>query len=408
MRRKTITVAIATLGLLVAGNTVAMQAAFSMRPPEPNTFVKPTTAAGFTSAFQNMNTMVWSGGDQNTSFKAPNNKVYWLTGDTILSNGQDADGSYPDKGTTMVSNRILMESGGTLVNAMANGATGVPNPITPTRGALAANDPASQAANSKERYWPQGIFYANGYMYVLAQRVIRTDTNSLGFTLIGTELAKYSISSKTGQLTFLGMKKTPSTGLAQGYGSRNIQWAGDAIVKDGFVYVYGYTLASGNPYVFHYSYVARVSAESIETPSAWRYYKKTTQQWVTSTTSLSTDNTRQPDAILASQVSSVRVIGGKVVIAHKPMNLIGKAVYAEIGTNPQGPFTQKFLFDSPASTWNGSNYMTYAPMLHPEQTLSGSEAGKVLVSINWNGKTLTDTMKNADLYKPRFYAMTLP
>lgn len=346
--------------------------------------------------FQAKNDQTWSGGDQSTSFKAPNGKVYWLSGDTILSNGEDPDGSYPDTGTSMVSNRILMQNGGELVNAMANNGLGVPNPPTHTE-------------QNQERYWPQGMFYANNHLYVLAQRVIHSsDPNTIGFIPIGAELAKYSI-AWNGKLTFKGMKPTPTTLVPENTGPTSIQWSADAIVRGGYVYVYGFTRALNNPFVTHYSYVARVSTSSIENPSAWRFYKKTTNQWVSSLTSLSNDAVNQPDAIVASQISSVRAIGGKVVIAHKPWNGWGSDVIAEVGNNPQGPFTQKLMFQSPAGSWEGKNYQTYAPMLHPEQTLRGVDSGKVLVSINWNGVDFwNDTLGNADLYKPRFYAVTLP
>jgi hypothetical protein len=377
--------------MTAASMLIVAQAATAEAAPAP------TTAAGFTTMLQNKNDMTWSGSDQMTSFKAPNGIVYWLAGDTMISNGEDPDGSYPDTGTSMVPNRILMQSGNKLTNAMANNGLGVPNPPTHT-------------AENQERYWPQGMFYANNYLYVLAQRVIKDSTpNSIGFKVIGSELAKYSVSRFTGKLTLVGMKSTPSTGTVDVPGPAGIQWAGDAIVKDGYVYVYGATRASGNPYVLHYSYVSRVPVSSVENTSAWRFYKKTTNQWVASTAELNTDVVNQPDAIVASQLTSARVIGGKIVLAHKPWNNWGSEVYAEIGTAPQGPFVQKLMFQSPAGQWEGKNYETYAPMLHPEQTLSGADAKKILVSINWNGVDFfSDVIGNADLAKPRFYAVTLP
>jgi hypothetical protein len=141
---------------------------------------------------------------------------------------------------------------------------------------------------------------------------------------------------------------------------------------------------------------------------AWQFYKKSAGLWVLSTALLSTAS-NSPDSLVGSQVSSVRVIGNKVVMAHKPWNGWGSSVMAEVGNNPWGPFTGKKLFDSPAGTWEGRNYQTYGPMLHPEQTLDGAETGKVLVSIDWNGTSFwNDTLQNADLYKPRFHAVTLP
>lgn len=353
----------------------------------------PTTADGFTQMFADKHDQTYSGGDQSTSFLAPNGRIYWLSGDTILSNGTAPDGSYPSTGTTMISNRILLQEGGQLVNAMANGGLGVPDPPTHT-------------SQNGERYWPQGIFFANNKLYVLGQRVINTSSGS--FDVIGSELATYSVASN-GKLTFTGMKAIPGTNIKGGAGTAHIQWSGAGMVHNEYVYIYGVTLSSGNPYTFHFSYVARVPVAQVETPSAWQYYKKTTNQWVSSISELSTDATNQPDAILATQIGEIRHINGKFVIVHKPFNGIGKGVFAEIGDRPEGPFTQKHLFDSPEGTWQGKNYITYGPMLHPEQTLTGPDAGKILVSINWNGKDLfTDVMKNADLYKPRFYAFPLP
>jgi hypothetical protein len=383
---KKLVAASAITSLLVASHTATADAAPA-----------PVTAAGFTTMFQNKNDMTWSGSDQMTSFKAPNGLVYWLAGDTMISNGEDADGSYPDSGTSMISNRILLQSGNSLSNAMANNGLGVPNP-------------PSHTAENQERYWPQAMFYANNTLYVLAARVIKDPApGSIGFKPIGTELAKYSISPWTGKLTFLGMKPTPSTGKPEIPGPAGIQWSGDALIKDGYTYVYGSTRAADNPYVIHYSYVARVPTASIENPAAWRFYKKTTNQWITSVEGLDKDVANQPDALVGSQIASARIIGGKIVLAHKPWNNWGTDVYAEIGTAPQGPFTRKLMFQSPAGQWEGKNYETYAPMLHPEQTLTGTDAKKILVSINWNGKDFySDILGNADLGKPRFYAVTLP
>jgi hypothetical protein len=351
----------------------------------------PTTADGFTQLFQDKNDMTWSGSDGMLSYKAPNGKIYWVNGDTFKSNGEDPDGSYPD-GATMVANTILMQQGGQMVNAMSNNGIGVP-------------DPATHTAENGERYWPAGTFYANNHLYILCQRVINDPS---GFKIIGSEMAKYKVANN-GKLTFVGMRKIPSTGVEAGKGPLYTQFGGDAIIKGNYLYVYGQTLAQPTDpqWVIHATYLARVPVLLVETPSAWRYYKKTTNQWVTSVSQLS-QASNNPDALVESQVGSVRVINDKVVMVHKPWNNWGTAVYAEISSNPWGPFTTKHIFDSPAGTWEGKNYETYGPMLHPEQVLSGAEAGKVLISINWNGKDFwSDVLGNADLYKPRFHAIDL-
>jgi hypothetical protein len=356
----------------------------------------PVTADGFTQMFADKNDMTWSGGDQMTSFKAPNGKIYWISGDTFLSNGEDPDGSYPDSGTVMVGNRMLMQKGGELVNALANGNIGVPNPATGT-------------PENQERYWPAGTFYANGYLYVLCTRVMHDTTpGSLGFKTVGSEMAKFRIAS-SGLLTFLGMRNVPSTGIPGGAGPLYTQWMGDAVIKNSYLYVYGQTLAPKTEpqYVIHHTYLARVPVSQVENRTSWRFFKKTTGQWVSTVAQLSQD-VSNPDALVGSQVSSVRIINGKVVMLHKPWNNWGSTLYAETADNPWGPFTTRGVLESPAGTWEGKNYQTYGPSLHTSQTLGGAETGKTLVSINWNGVDFwADTLANADLYKPRFYAITL-
>lgn len=352
--------------------------------------VAPSSADGFTAMFAAKNDLDWSGGDQVTSVAA-GGYVYWLFGDSMLSAGEDADGSYPD-GTVMVPNRILLQRGGELVNAV-------------TGGGDAAPDPATRTDANLDHYWPQAGFDAGGHLYVLVQRVQADPSSGLGFHSVGVEMAKYRIGSD-GLLTLVAVLATPSTGVPGGVGPAHIQWSGDAVVHDGFVYVYGATLAGENDrFIPHFSYVARVPVGQVEDPSAWRYYGASSGQWVERIADLDPDPGTQPDAILPSQVSSARVTGGRWVLLHKPWNGWGSTVFAELSASPVGPWTQHRLFESPAGTWEGVDYVTYSPQLHPEQWL---RSGALLVSAAWNGKTLADTMANADVYKPRFYEVRLP
>lgn len=344
----------------------------------------PTSATGFFQMFQDKNDTAWSSGDQVTSFQH-NGFNYWLFGDTILGT-ENPDGTF-GPGAVMIGNRILMQSGDQLSNAMSvdDGNPAVPNPATRT------------SANN-ERYWLQGMFAANEHIYVLCQRVMASGS---GFKLVGGELAKFKQDPNTGKLSLYGMFVTPATGQLEVQSTVGIQWCSDAIVDGGYVYIYGATRAGSNPYVTHWSYVARVPVGSVENPFEWRFYKKTTGEWVNSIAQLSQDAVNQPDGIVASQISSVRKVGNVWVMVHKPWNGLGVAVRAMTSPMPYGPWTPPasdgiVIFESPA----GSNYITYSPQLHPEFPLT---SGKTLVSIAWNGKTLSDTMNDADLYKPRFY-----
>jgi hypothetical protein len=49
---------------------------------------------------------------------------------------------------------------------------------------------------------------------------------------------------------------------------------------------------------------------------------------------------------------------------------------------------------------------TYCPTLHPE--LAPSSSANLLVGIAWNFWNYSDTMKNAQAYKPRFFTVPAP
>jgi len=187
----------------------------------------------------------------------------------------------------------------------------------------------------------------------------------------------------------------------EGIGPTAIQWAADAVVDHGFVYVFGNS-KTGNPYVPQLGYVCRVPATNVETLAAWQY-------WDGAGWNAAMSNSAP---ILTDMISGVRPYNGAWVMLHKPFSGWGSSVYAEIAPAPQGPYTSsQIIFESPAGktangvTTNLHSYVTYSPQPHPEYDLA---SGKLLVSIAWNGSDLfQDVGNDARLYKPRFYEVAL-
>jgi hypothetical protein len=333
----------------------------------------PSTAAGFTAMFEAKNDSTWSGGDQVTSLRASNGLTYWSFGDTAVGEEDPTTGAYRP-GWRLISDSLLVQRGDVLGAATPAG-TAVPD------------------AADGDRYWTQGMFEVGGFLYVLCQRV-RNTTDF--FQLRGGELAKFSINAD-GSLTFRAMLATPSTGKLDANSAATAQYAGDATVSGGFVYVFGYANAPDDAFAPHRSYVARVPTRSVENSGAWRF-RDAAGQWVA--------DLGQAAPILSAQISSVRLIGGRWVLAYKPWNGWGDTVYVETRTTPWGSPTGTVTVSSPAgTTTGGQKYQTYSPQLHPEQSLT---SGKVLLSIAWNGITLADVAADADLYKPRFYEIAVP
>ncbi len=163
----------------------------------------------------------------------------------------------------------------------------------------------------------------------------------------------------------------------------------------GYVYVFG-NANTGNQYAPQADYVARIPTGSIENSGAWTY-------WNGSSWGTGMGNAAQ---ILANGITSARYIGTSWVLTHKPFGTYGSSVYAEVGDNPYGPWTETLLFNAPAVSGQptGQNYSTYYPQFHPEKWLS---SGKLLFSIARAGSTWNDEYANASLYKPLFFECSL-
>jgi len=331
----------------------------------------PATADGFFETFQAKNDAAWSGGDQVNSLRAPNGLTYWSFGDTVLGREDPDTGAYRP-GWSMIANKILVQRGGDLY---------------PATSGVAVPD-----AGDGDRYWAMGMFTAGAKLYVLCQRVRNVDGY---FDLRGVELARFAF-NRGGTLSLEAMLSTPSTGKTGGNSADTAQYSADAVVAGGYVYIFGYANAPGDPFAPHRSYVARVPTDAVDAASAWQFYSD--GAWSTSMADAT--------SILSAQISSVRLVDGQWLMAYKPWNGWGDTVYVERRTTPYAAPSATVTVSSPAGvTPGGARYVTYSPQLHPEQSLA---SGKVLLSIAWNGETLSDLAADADLYKPRFYEISAP
>jgi len=358
--RRFLTCAVAFV-LAVAGPAEVAQAA----TPAPG------TADGYFEIFQDKNDTAWSGGDQVTSLRAPNGLTYWSFGDTVIGREDQATGAYRP-GWSMIANKILVERGGDLY---------------PATSGVAVPD-----ASDGDRYWAMGMFTAGGKLYVLCQRVRNVNG---GFDLRGVELARFAF-NRGGTLSLEAMLSTPSTGKTGGNSADTAQYSADAVVTGGYVYIFGFANAPGDPYFPHRSYVARVPLESVDSASAWQFYSD--GAWGSRMAAAT--------SILSAQVSSVRLVDGQWLVAYKPWNGWGDVVYIERRSAPYAAASATVSVSSPGGvTPGGEHYVTYSPQLHPELGLA---SGKLLLSIAWNGETLSDLAADADLYKPRFYEISVP
>jgi hypothetical protein len=328
----------------------------------------PATAEGFTQMFAAKQDWTWSGGDQATSYRASSGVTYWLFGDTVIGRRDPVTNGYRP-GWRMLPNSILRQDGATL---------------TP-----ATDGPAVPNAPDGDRYWPMSMFEANGLIYVFCQRVRTTATF---FELRGTELAIFE-PRPTGELTFICMRDTPSTGALIGDAAAQAQYGTDAVVEDGMLYVFGFSNQPDDPLCPHRSYVARLPANQVGTASAWRFWGGAEAGWQASMA--------KAVSILPGQLSSARIVDGIWLLAYKPWNGWGATIYIELRMEITEPAKSTVKIDSPG----GPKFVTYLPQLHPEQALT---SGNMLLGVSYNGVTLSDVAQDANLYKPRFFDLVLP
>lgn len=128
-------------------------------------------------------------------------------------------------------------------------------------------------------------------------------------------------------------------------------WAPDAVVENGYVYVFGNSKTT-NPYIPELGYVSRVPTATVETPSAWQFWNGAA--WPASMADSA--------PILSDMVSRVRPYNEIWFMPHKPFAGWGSSVYAEIAPAPQGPYSSsQIIFDSPAGqTTNGVTTNLYS------------------------------------------------
>ncbi len=364
--------------VLVASNSFGST---TSTPPATVTVLNPgpvpTTAAGWTDAFQAQTDRTYAGGRANISYKASNGKIYWLFNE-LAQGTMDPQTHAFNSEVKSADNRILMSSGDALVRPTLTAGPG-------------ATIPAGSAA-----YYFSDMFEANGAAYALLTRM----DSVFHFNQMGSELAKFNIASD-GLLTFEKLVATPDTDVQAADSIEAMQWTLAAVADKGNVYVFGEY--NGGPGTF----LARVPSVEIENTAAWTFWNGTS--WDVEVTNAT--------PVLSNSVSSVRLYQGAWVALNKFGGINGTNTYAYAAAQPQGPYVEQFLFTNPtndfaqlglvANTATGEEnyYYSVDPALHPEFTLS---SGNLLVGIDyWDASTFSYNLNDAGLFKPRFYEVAL-
>ncbi|HKU43119.1 MAG TPA: hypothetical protein VJR89_33395 [Polyangiales bacterium] len=350
---------------------------------------EPTTAAGWTNAFQNEHNTHWSGGDQSNSIRTTgNHQVYFIHGDTLtmdeqMGAGGSGAGTYIPHDPGAVNNSIVryLWFGADVVAPATASSEAVPSP-------------------EGTHLWGMDLTEANGEVYALLADGTHGVFHGGGYLVKFTE-------NQDGTLT-------RSTGVAQlPYdATKPVHWNNSLITLNDIIYIYGSDDAGK-------SYLSKVDASLIDWGflGSWNLLYYTKSGWDTSQASA----TPISDHIFRS----VRVANGYLVATHRDNGYDTTGTFGAVRTSTDDPQFQSSSRKSKAFTHalvvagqstaagNVANpaysvpIWTYCPTLHPE--LQPSSATTLLIGIDWN--TIypeMDLLKNAQAYKPRFFEVSSP
>jgi hypothetical protein len=174
------------------------------------------------------------------------------------------------------------------------------------------------------------------------------------------------------------------------------------------VYLFGDTLITDtNNNNVPATYLARVPTTNVESISSWTFWNGSS--WDTQETNAA--------VVINNSVDNVRLYKGNWVAVSKPYGTIGNTTYAYVASKPQGPYSSQFLFGDPTNDIQGIGtttnqatsvleyYYSASPAVHPEYSLTSSN---LLVSIGYeDANSYQYYIPDAQLYKPRFYEVTL-
>jgi hypothetical protein len=159
---------------------------------------------------------------------------------------------------------------------------------------------------------------------------------------------------------------------------------------DGYVYVYGTLNNSSKGLV-----VSRVPAGQLLTGSAYRYWNGSA--WVKNIAKARVMTDR-----LSSEFSVTPLPDGRYLLVFQ-LDALSKTIAVRYGASPTGPWGAPIpVYDCPEAKMTRHSYV-YNAKAHPHL----STDGQLLISYHVNSFSLSENMKNADIYHPRFITVPL-
>lgn len=327
------------------------------------------SAAQLNGVMRRLTMPQWRSADVGASAPLSDGRVAWAFGDTQRPDGYDP---------LVAANSLAISSGACFSQLLVRG-----------------HQPLITLDNPAQVCWPTSIAAlpaAGGdHLYVACSRIVRRPGGLLEFSYVGASLARFWV-PKGGTPVSRGVTAlTPDVA-----GATQINWGAALLTTKDHLYVYGSQQPKGS--TRKRVMLARTGVGMPRPIAHWEFWSG--DGW--------TRDDRRAAPVLGSdpgvsQAFSVQRIGDRHVLVSKEGGEFGRRIGAWTASAPTGPWrlasTVPYRYD------DGSGYVTYQPLAHPELPTAD---GTLLVSLSRNPKSFADLRAHPDRARPVFVELPAP
>jgi len=363
--------------VLVAFSVPAMPA----EPPEADvpSVIKAEPAADCNARFAGKEG--WIGGDCVYSVALGPKRTLWLFGDTLM--GTVKDGRRP--GAVMVNNTIAIQVGQGKDAAMRF-LTGKARDDKPTAFFI--------PADGKGWFWVKAALQVGERLYIFLPQIEKTkDPGVFGFQQIAQWLAVVDNPADEPEKWHVKQLKLPFGEFGP---DRERSWGSAMLAEGDYLYVYGCDEERGKGIGKRRLTVARVPADKLDDPTAWRFRSAT--GW----SEKATDAMPLADG-LATEFSVSRVPGQKGYVAVYTENGLGARIVGRFASAPEGPWSAPVLLYTCPEMAKDKGLFSYAAKAH-SWAATGDE---LVVSYCVNSWEFARLFRDEEVYRPKFVRVQL-
>ncbi|YAL84355.1 DUF4185 domain-containing protein [Dermacoccaceae bacterium W4C1] len=327
------------------------------------------SAADWNARMSTLSMPQWLAADAGISAPLSDGRVVWLFGDTLRPAGESPN---------IWANSVAISSGTCFSQMLVKG-----------------DEPAISLGRFDRACWPSAMITVpvtgGDRLMITCSRIKRERGGLLSFEYLGASLATYFIPKGGTPRPESFVRLTPESRDQQ-----QINWGAALLAgEDGRLYIYG----SRQPDPEHGAkavYLARTDLDRPTDFTTWQYWNGS--GWSTGKPEAAQEVL--PASVGVSQAFTVHRYRGQYMLVSKKGGEAGRDIGLWMGPSPVGPW--RLVSTKPYTYDDGSGYVTYQPVAHPELT-TGKDT--VIVSLSRNPTDFSDLRPHPGRARPIFVEM---